>query len=292
MRGLHGQKFDFSGQDGAWYATLHDELFSVNMRVTAPIADLDKITYITGLGVSITDASSVVRTVVLTVDSPLEMQSECPNVGEACLADGALTVELDGIKRTTPGEVPLGGGVFFSAANIPGECRSFGFEKYWQKKAAAQNTLVASDTRRLNIEPASLWILSDEHKTNPVECRAYVRRSMNEGTLFDHQSEHTSIQIRSGDLSIRVNHGKIHQVAMRDPSDQYDLPDHIAYQMNIEFERLNIGDNPQGVIGATAHITKDENGEDIMFGPDAIPGEEEDYRVSGPLYTHFDAFTS
>lgn len=49
---------------------------------------------------------------------------------------------------------------------------------------------------------------------------------------------------------------------------------------------------PQGVIGATAHITKDENGEDIMFGPDAIPGEEEDYRVSGPLYTHFDAFTS
>ena len=105
MRGLHGQKFDFSGQDGAWYATLHDELFSVNMRVTAPIADLDKITYITGLGVSITDASSVVRTVVLTVDSPLEMQSECPNVGEACLADGALTVELDGIKRTTPGEV-------------------------------------------------------------------------------------------------------------------------------------------------------------------------------------------
>lgn len=142
-------------------------------------------------------------------------------------------------------QVPLGGGVFFSAANIPGECRPFGFEKYWQKKAAAQNTLVASDTPRLNIEPASLWILSDEHKTNPVECRAYVRRSMNEGTLFDHQSEHTSIQIRSGDLSIRVNHGKIHQVAMRDPSDQYDLPDHIAYQMNIEFERLNIGDNPQ-----------------------------------------------
>ena len=107
MRGLQGQKFDFSGQDGAWYAILHDEMFFVNMRVTAPIADLDKITYITGLGISITDDSGVLRTVVLTVDNPMEMQPECPDVGRPCLADGALTVELDGVKTTTPGEVRI-----------------------------------------------------------------------------------------------------------------------------------------------------------------------------------------
>lgn len=68
---------------------------------------------------------------------------------------------------------------------------------------------------------------------------------MEDGTLFTHQSEHASIQIRADDLAIRVNHGKIHQLAMRDPTDQFDLPDHIAYQMNIAFERINVGDYPQ-----------------------------------------------
>lgn len=93
--------------------------------------------------------------------------------------------------------------------------------------------------------PTGLWILGDEHMTNPTECRAYVRSAMEDGTLFEHQAEHTSFQIRGPDLSIRVNHGKIHQLAMRDPTDQFDLPDHTAYQMNIAFERLNVGEYPQ-----------------------------------------------
>lgn len=135
--------------------------------------------------------------------------------------------------------------MFFAAANIPGECRPFGFEKYWQKKADAQDALIASNARRLGLAPTGLWILADEHKTNPAECKAYVRTVMEDGTLFAHQSEHTSIQIRADDLAIRVNHGKIHQLAMRDPTDQFDLPDHIAYQMNIAFERINVGDYPQ-----------------------------------------------
>ena len=142
-------------------------------------------------------------------------------------------------------QVDLGGGVFFAAANIPGECRPFGFEQYWQKKAAVRASLAASGQRRLELSPTALWILADEHKTNPAECRAYVKSAMAGGTLFDHQSEHTSIQITAPDVSIRVNHGKIHQLAMRDPTDQFDLPDHIAYQMNLAFERLSIGEYPQ-----------------------------------------------
>ena len=34
-------------------------------------------------------------------------------------------------------------------------------------------------------------------------------------------------------------------MAMRDPTDQFDLPDHIAYQMNLAFERLSIGEYPE-----------------------------------------------
>lgn len=57
MRGLQGQKFDFFGKDGVWNAIFRDESFFVNMRVTVPISELEEITYITGLGVSIVDES-------------------------------------------------------------------------------------------------------------------------------------------------------------------------------------------------------------------------------------------
>lgn len=75
------------------------------MRVTAPLPGLDDTTYITGLGISIVDAKLEPHSVVLTVDNPLKVQSECPDIGRLCLADGALTVELDGVKMTKPGEV-------------------------------------------------------------------------------------------------------------------------------------------------------------------------------------------
>lgn len=46
-----------------------------------------------------------------------------------CLAEGALSVLLDGEERLfTPGSVSLGEQVMVSAANLPGACRSFGFE--------------------------------------------------------------------------------------------------------------------------------------------------------------------
>lgn len=48
MTGFLGQKFDFTGKDGGWYALVADSGLDINMRVTTPIADLPEITYITG----------------------------------------------------------------------------------------------------------------------------------------------------------------------------------------------------------------------------------------------------
>lgn len=48
MTGFLGQKFDFTGEDGGWYTLIADVNMNVNMRVTAPVADLPDITYITG----------------------------------------------------------------------------------------------------------------------------------------------------------------------------------------------------------------------------------------------------
>ena len=131
MTGFLGQKFDFTGEDGAWYCLLKDgPSIHLNMRVTAPVPSMREITYITGLSVITTDDDGVDHTIDIAVTNPHSLESSCPAGVSPCLADGALTVKLDGKESlVAPGEVTLGPGVAIAAANLPGACRSFGFEK-------------------------------------------------------------------------------------------------------------------------------------------------------------------
>ena len=274
MTGFHGQKFDFTGEDGGWYALI-SELPSIhmNMRVTAPVPSLPEITYITGLSVLTTDSDGDDHSIVIFVKTPHSLESECPSDGSVCLADGALSVILDGKETfTKPGTEILAPGVEISVANIPGECRSFGFEQYWEKKK-----LEAAQGRRLQEnETMGDWILGDPTITNVEECIEYVNDAMNEDTLFDHQSEHASFRIVTPTATIRLSHGRLHQVAMRDPTDKFDLPDHLTWQMNMAIDQYRLSYRAQGIIGETFVPTRDANGDMIMHGMEAIRGDEED----------------
>ncbi|CAN0436873.1 unnamed protein product, partial [Ectocarpus fasciculatus] len=58
------------------------------------------------------------------VTDPHSLDTACPMEGSPCLADGALTVELDGrAALLSPGEINLGPNLAISAANLPGACR-------------------------------------------------------------------------------------------------------------------------------------------------------------------------
>ena len=131
MTGFLGQKFDFTGEDGAWYCLVNDgPSMHLNMRVTSPVLSVPQITYITGLSMITTDTQGVDHTIEIFVNDPHNLQSACPAGASPCLADGALTVKLDGRDSlVAPGEVTLGPGVAISAVNLPGACRTFGFEK-------------------------------------------------------------------------------------------------------------------------------------------------------------------
>ncbi|CAN0226317.1 unnamed protein product, partial [Ectocarpus sp. 6 AP-2014] len=82
-------------------------------------------------------------------------------------------------------EVTLGPGVAISAVNLPGACRTFGFEKYWEHKKL-QN---AGGGRHLGIigvmQDMSEWILADPTATNIDECTEYVAAAGDAG-LFEH----------------------------------------------------------------------------------------------------------
>lgn len=97
--------------------------------------ELPIITYITGLSILTTDSDGVAHSIVIEAKDPHNIESSCPPGVSPCLADGSLRVVLDGVETlSAPGSVTLGKDLVVSAVNIPGQCRSFGFEKYWERK--------------------------------------------------------------------------------------------------------------------------------------------------------------
>ncbi|CAM9581761.1 unnamed protein product, partial [Ectocarpus fasciculatus] len=275
MTGFLGQKFDFTGEDGEWYSVIADSNMHVNMRVTSPVADLPEITYITGLSVLTTDSDGSDHSIVIEVADPHSLDSSCPAGVSPCLADGALIVLVDGEEvLLSPGTISLGPDVEVSAVNLPGACRSFGFEKYWERKKREN----ASQGRRLGT-PLSMgeWILGDPTATNMNECAEYVTRAEVEaGGVFAHQSEHASFQIVTPKAIIRLSHGRLHQIAMRDPTDRFDLPDHLTWQMNMAIDHTDVSHAAKGILGQTFVPTRDADGKPIMTGFESIRGTEED----------------
>eukprot|EP00752_Nemacystus_decipiens_P004153 g3800.t2 len=109
------------------------------------------------------------------------------------------------------------------------------------------------------------------------ECVEYVARAeVEDGGLYAHQSEHALFQIATPKATIRLSHGRLHQIATRDPTDQYDLPDHLTWQMNMAVDHYEINRDAKGVLGETFVVTRDANGNPIMTGMEAIRGKQED----------------
>lgn len=125
MTGFRGQKFDFVGEDGEWYCVVENGPgLHLNMRVTSPVPSVPEITYITGISLITADANNVEHTIVIEVTNPHSLESSCPEEVSPCLADGALSVEVDGQEvLLAPGTARVGPDVAISAVNLPGACR-------------------------------------------------------------------------------------------------------------------------------------------------------------------------
>ena len=101
--------------------------------------------------------------------------------------------------------------------------------------------------------------------------------------IFAHQSEHVSFQLHTPTFTVRLNYGKLHQLAVRDTSDRFDVPDHVTHQMTLGLSRVILGKCPAGMLGDTAAVRTNIYGAPIMTGLGAISGNEEDYKVEGAL---------
>ena len=80
--------------------------------------------------------------------------------------------------------------------------------------------------------------------------------------------------------TIRLSHGRLHQLAMRDPTDHFDLPDHLTWQMNMAIDQSTLNHSAQGILGETFVPTRDADGNMIMTGMNSIRGVQEDCKLA------------
>lgn len=95
-----------------------------SFAVTTPVPSVPEITYITGFSLLTADADGVQHSIVIEVKDPHSLESSCPAGVSPCLAEGTLSVLVDGEETLLqPGTVSVGPGVEISAVNLPGSCR-------------------------------------------------------------------------------------------------------------------------------------------------------------------------
>lgn len=106
----------------------------------------------------------------------------------------------------------------------------------------------------------------DPTATNMDECVQYVVHTETQaGGLFSHQSEHASFQIVTPNANVRLSHGRLHQIATRDPTDQFDLPDHVTWQMNMGIDHHDVS-GPCHMVATDTLVTCDARASCQAYG--------------------------
>ena len=284
MKGLRGQKIDWSGVDGAWYNMIRDEEVDlyVNVRLTAPLPEeFPDRQLITGLGLL-----SEGHSLVIEVKNPYDVvTSGCASGTVPCLSEGGLRAVVDGEEEDDllhfSKDKYVVDGISVSASNLPAECRQFGGDKVW----ARMYHEMLQGTRVLAMEETlEDWILRFEDMAAPSWCAQYI----DQHDLADVQSIHAVFKIVTSSVTLRLSVGTNTQGEGELDWDGRVLPDLEFWQMNVGLDGLSLDhESLSGILGETARPVLDEYGREVMEGFEAFRGTVEDYRVSGPVGTDF-----
>ena len=118
----------------------------------------------------------------------------------------------------------------------------------------------------------------------PEWCMKYIA----ENSLADLQSTHAVFKIHTPAATVRLTVGVNYQGDGELDWDGRILPDLEFWQMDVGVDGLDMDNTVlSGILGETARPMYDGDGREIMNGLGAIPGDVQDYRVSGALGTHF-----
>ena len=284
LQGLRGQHIEWTGLDGAWYALVKDDDddIQINVRTTAPVPDdFPDRQFITGVAVV-----SQGHSLVVEVKEPYTVETPgCPDDISPCLADGGLSFSVDGevvdFLAGPATDVHLPGSIDVSSSNLPPECREFGGRKVW---ARMQKDMLPGHRELSSARSFEDWVLSFTHMVAPEFCAAFVTS----GDLSKVQSDQALLRIVTPTTIVRLSAGVNHRRAGKTDRFGRDLPELDFWQMGVGVEGLSLQhDSLSGLLGGTARVMVDAEGNDVMDGAEALFGTIKDYRVSDAEDTDF-----
>lgn len=213
MIGLQGQKIDWKGQDGAWYALLAEpkEDIQISVRLTAPLsAEFPDRQLLTAVAIKYEGGHSV----VIETKNPYTVETDgCPDeFNGPCLAEHSLRFTVDGEEQMlVPADhAPLLGGAFITASNLPTECQPYGGDLIWANTFADMAEHRSLEER----ESMSLdeWVMSWSTTTAaPSWCETFIAAN-GIGGLLEYRGKHAVFKIEAPSLTVRLHHGTNHQV--------------------------------------------------------------------------------
>ncbi|CAN0165876.1 unnamed protein product [Ascophyllum nodosum] len=277
LQGLRGQHVEWVGVDGEWYALVKDDEddLQINVRTTAPLPnDFPDRQFITGVAVV-----SKGHSFVIEVKDPYTVGTPgCSGDVSPCLADGGLSVYIDGelvnflVNPTNALSLP--GGIEVSSSNLPPECREFGGRKVW---ARMQKEMLRGRRQLITTKMFEDWMLSFTHMVDPDFCAAFVANE----DLSEVQSDQALLRIVTPTAIVRLSVGINHRRAGKTDRFGRELPELDFWQMGVGVEGLSLHhESLSGLLGGTARVVVDAEGNEVMEGTEALSGTIEDYRVS------------
>lgn len=285
MHGLLGQAVDWKGVDGAWYAILSDSAdMQLSVRLTAPLPqEFPDRQLMTAVAIKYNGGHSI----VIENRHPYTTETEgCNDLISPCLSDNSLRFIVDGKEQpAVPMEnFALPGQATITAVNLPPECQPYGGDMIWAETYAnmvSRRRLAAgAPTFR---EWAHTWT---RVTAAPTWCEKYLEEAGDDGAMT-HRGKHTAFRIETPAFTIRMHHGTNHQGG-EVLTDGRVLPELEFWQIDLHLERYDFdAKRVTGMLGETMRPVLDSQGVPIISGVEAIRGQVEDYRISGPLATDF-----
>lgn len=294
VAGLRGQRFDWSGEDGGWYAFLStpDEL-QMNLRVTSHLPEtFPERQLVTGVALITAGGHTIVADIVAPLDLAPTCQGTADDAGSApCLVNGGLRVTVDGREEMqAAGEYHFDGGIHITGVNLPLECQRFGDYLMWAGLDEDQRLRSASRSLRSTGTVTSIfeWLLADSVMIAPPWCVKYLDELNGDvHALAGTESNHAVLRIESPNLSLRVNVG-VNTEREQTLRDGRVVPTASFWQMDVRVEHAEGIAAAKGMLGETARpVRHHQTGKQVMSGLGVLRGDVEDYRVMHPLGIEF-----
>lgn len=283
--GIKGQVFKFEGKSDAWYANLAvSDLVQWNTYFHKfPDCPQGEDTFVIGTGISV--PGDVISVEVVDANS---FFLGCPKQDSVCLADGSLSLAINGNKVTSPGEYPLQNGGSVIVHNTFAACsrKWFDFDENMSTESLPK---MYSDTssRRLSSRSArqvNAMDLLQQKKgdmIDPDECSGWLNERLGNNDLFSQQGGWATIHVVTPLISFHMEYRQTRKICHS----------HILDSWISEVSPDLLDQTWKGILGETRYPKYDENGKQIMSDRNLLlAGKiDEDYEVHDRFGTQFKA---